>query len=122
MKRKPGLLGIFVLLWVLSFPLHAADVVLDPSQTFQTIVGWGHGGGILGGTGWPSAMLDPAVADPVNYQYLDYLIDDTGLTGSRTWEVGPRVDGTGMDHGDCDVVDWSLFQSDTLSPAEAKYL
>ncbi len=40
-------------------------------------------------------MLDPAVADPVNYQYLDYLADDLGLTGTRTWEVGPRIDGIG---------------------------
>lgn len=67
-------------------------------------------------------MLDPVVADPVNYQYLDYLIDDLGLTGSRTWEVGPRVDGNGMDHGDCDVIDWNLFQSDTFSASDAKYL
>ena len=112
-------IGIVSLLGVSA---RAADVTLDPSQTFQTIVGWGHGGGILGATEWPTSMLDPAVADPVNFQYLDYLVDDTGLTGSRTWEVGPRVDGTGMDHGNCDVVDWSLFQSDTFSPADAKYL
>jgi hypothetical protein len=125
MKRELRHLRVFLLLWLgglLHLQLYGADVVLDPSQTFQTIVGWGHGGGILGGTAWPSAMLDPAVADPVNYQYLDYLIDDTGLTGSRTSEVGPRVDGTGMDHGDCDVIDWNLFQSDTFSPADAKYL
>jgi hypothetical protein len=122
MKRKPAPLGMFSLLLVFSFPVHASDITLDSSQTFQTIVGWGHGGGILGGTTWPSAMLDPAVADPVNYQYLDYLIDDLGLTASRTWEVGPRVDGTGMDHGDCDAIDWNLFQSDTFSPADAKYL
>jgi len=124
-QLKPGSLRIFSLLcgvWMLSLSLHAADVVLDSSQTFQTIVGWGHGGGILGFTAWPTAMLDPSVADPVSYQYLDYLIDDTGLTGSRTWEVGPRVDGTGMDHGDCDAIDWNLFQSDTFSAADAKYL
>jgi hypothetical protein len=67
-------------------------------------------------------MLPPAVADPVNYQYLDYLLDDLGLTGTRTWEVGPRIDGTGNDHGDCDVVDWSLFERDTLSSQDANYL
>jgi hypothetical protein len=67
-------------------------------------------------------MLSPALADPVNHQYLDYLVDDLGLTGTRTWEVGPRIDGTGNDHGDCDVVDWGLFESDTLRPQDAGYL
>ncbi len=67
-------------------------------------------------------MLDPAVADPVNYQYLDYLADDLGLTGTRTWEVGPRIDGTGTDDGDCDVVDWNLFEADTFPAADANYL
>ena len=80
-----------------------ADVVIDRAQTFQTISGWGHGGGVLGGTEGVSAMLPASVADPVNKQYLDFVADDLGLTGSRTWEVGPRIDGTGMDHGDCDV-------------------
>jgi len=77
--------------------------VLDPAQTFQTIAGWGHGGGVLGGTGGAEFMLPPALADPVNYQYLDFLTDDLGLTGTRTWEVGARIDGTGTDDGDCDV-------------------
>ena len=27
-----------------------------------------------------------------------------------------------MDHGDCDVIDWNLFESNTLSASEAKYL
>ncbi|MGZ5529898.1 MAG: putative Ig domain-containing protein, partial [Limisphaerales bacterium] len=45
-----------------------------------------------------------------------------GLTGTRTWEVGPRIDGTGSDHGDCDLVDWNLFESDTLHPQDAGYL
>ncbi len=106
----------------LGLPARAVDVVLDSSQTYQTIAGWGHGGGVLGGTGGPTSMLAPAVADPVNYQYLDYLLDDLGLTGSRTWEVGPRIDGTGMDHGDCDVIDWNLFESDTLAATDATYL
>jgi hypothetical protein len=113
---------LFWAVWVLGVPVRAVDVVLDPTQTYQTIAGWGHGGGVLGGTGGPSSMLAPAVADPVNYQYLDYLLDDLGLTGSRTWEVGPRIDGTGMDHGDCDVIDWNLFESDTLPPRDATYL
>ena len=99
-----------------------ADVVVDPAQTFQTISGWGHGGGVLGGTAGAASMLAAALADPVNYQYLDFLVDDLGLTGTRTWEVGPRIDGTGTDDGDCDLVDWNLFESDTLSPQDAGYL
>ena len=105
-----------------SFQGRCADVVLQPVQTFQTIDGWGHGGGILGGTGGATSMLDPATADTVNYQYLDYLLDDLGLTGTRTWDVGPRIDGTGNDHGDCDVVDWDLFEGDTMRPGDAAYL
>src|SRR3974377_2304110 len=92
-----------------------ADVVVQTAQQFQTIAGWGHGGGVLGGTGGAEAFLPQSLADPVNYQYLDYLTDDLGLTGTRTWEVGPRIDGTGTDNGDCDVVNWNLFESDTLS-------
>jgi Putative Ig domain len=101
---------------------YGADIVVDRAQTFQTIEGWGHGGGVLGGTGGASSMLPASLADPVNRQYLDFLTDDLGLTGSRTWEVGPRVDGTGMDHGDCDVIDGNLFESDTLSPQDVTNL
>ena len=99
-----------------------ADVVIDRAQNFQTITGWGHGGGVLGGTGGAESMLPPSLADPVNYQYLDFITGELGLTGTRTWEVGPRIDGTGMDHGDCDVIDWNLFESDTLSAQDAAYL
>jgi hypothetical protein len=94
---------------------HGADVVVDANQTFQTIVGWGDGGGFYNGiTGIAGNTLDPDVVNAINYQYFDYLADDLGLTGTRTWEVGPRIDGTGMDHGDCDLIDWGLFESDTL--------
>ena len=72
-----------------AFKAHGADVVIDSHQTFQTIKGWGHGGGILGATEGARTMLDPAVADPVNYQYLDYLADDLGLTGTQ--DVGGRA-------------------------------
>ena len=40
-----------------------ADVVIDRYQTFQTIEGWGHGGGVLGGTQGAYSLLAPAVAD-----------------------------------------------------------
>jgi hypothetical protein len=101
---------------------HCADVVINSVQTFQTIAGWGHGGGVLGGTANAESMLPATIADPVNYQYLDFLTDDLGLTGTRTWEVGPRIDGTGTDAGDCDVVDWNLFEADTFSAQDAAYL
>src|SRR5262249_13011863 len=80
------------------------------------------GGGVLGHVGGTYDMLDTTVANPLNYQVLDYLVDDLGLTGSRTWEVGPRIDGTGMDHGDCDSIDWSEFQSGSLPRHLADYL
>jgi hypothetical protein len=99
-----------------------ADVVIDATQTFQRIEGWGHGGGVLGGTTGAATMLASSIADPINYQYLDFLADDLGLTGTRTWEVGPRIDGTGTDDGDCDVVDGNLFEADTLHAQDAGYL
>src|SRR5579863_6366936 len=121
MKALCAFLAITTLLLAGSLA-RGADVVIDPTQKYQTIAGWGHGGGVLGGTTGASSMLAPAIADPVNHQYLDYLVDDLGLTGTRTWEVGPRVDGTGTDDGDCDVVDWNLFESDTLDAQDAGYL
>jgi hypothetical protein len=102
---------------------HCAEVVIDPGQRFQTIVGWGDGGGFYNGiTGIAGNLLDPSVVNAINYQYFDYLADDLGLTGTRTWEVGPRIDGTGMDHGDCDVIDWNLFESNTLPVSSATNL
>jgi hypothetical protein len=103
--------------------VYAQDsVTINPAAQFQTIEGWGHGGGVLGGTGGAATMLDSAIANPVNYQLLDYLVDDLGLTGTRTWEVGPRTDGTGTDNDDCDVIDWTKFQSGTLTAQDAGYL
>ena len=37
-------------IFALGFCGQCADVVIDRAQTFQTIEGWGHGGGVLGGT------------------------------------------------------------------------
>jgi hypothetical protein len=99
-----------------------ATVAVNSAIQYQTIEGWGHGGGVLGGTTGAFSMLDSSVANPVNYEYLDYLVNDLGLTGSRLTEVGPRTDGTGMDNGDCDSIDWSKFQSNSLPLTEANYL
>src|SRR6185369_7499020 len=88
---------------------------------FQTITGWGHGGGVLGFS-FGYYQIDSAVSNPFRYEVFDYLIDDLGLTGSRTWEVGPRIDGTGMDNGNCDSLDWSKFDSSSLPLDLAKYL
>ena len=79
-----------------------AQVTINPTVKYQTIEGWGHGSGDLG-AGW-------AVIDAVNYQFIDYLTDDLGLTGTRITEVGPRSDGSGTDDGDCDSIDWTKFQ------------
>jgi hypothetical protein len=100
---------------------NCADVVINPGQTYQTIVGWGDGGGVYGDI--TGGLVDPATAAIIDKQCLDCYADDLGLTGSRTWEVGPRIDGTGIDTvvqvngetvGNCDLVDWNLFESDTF--------
>src|SRR6185312_1636528 len=122
MKSFTLLILLAAVLLIGEFAAQSADIVINSAQTFQKIEGWGHGGGVLGGTGGASAMLAPSLADPVNYQYLDFLADDLGLTGTRTWEVGPRIDGTGPDNGDCDVVDGNLFEADTLHAQDAGYL
>jgi hypothetical protein len=120
-KMKSKLLPLLFVL--ISMRVLAQDTLaIDSTLHFQTITGWGHGGGVLGGVGGPWSMLDSSIANPVNYEYLDYLVDDLGLTGSRTWEVGPRVDGTGMDNGDCDSIDWAKFQSNSLPTQLANYL
>ncbi len=97
-------------------------ITLNSAQKFQTIAGWGHGGGILGYTNGAFTMLDSNIANPVNYEILDYIIDELGLTGSRITEVGPRTDGTGTDDGNCDSIDWSKFDSSSLPVTEADYL
>lgn len=115
---------VYILLFIIvGLRSKAQDsVAVNPGIQHQTILGWGHGGGVLGGTGGAYSMIDSSVANPFNYEYLDYLVDDLGLTGSRTWEVGPRTDGTGMDNGDCDVIDWNKFQSNSFPLTMANYL
>jgi len=115
-------LASLFLLSILTHTARAQDTVsIDTTVHFQTIEGWGHGGGILGHTGGAYNMLDTALANAINYQTLDYLVDELGLTGTRTWEVGPRLDGTGMDNGDCDSIDWNKFQ-ESLPQGFADYL
>jgi hypothetical protein len=114
---------LFILLFAFTIGAYAQDsVTVNSALQFQTIEGWGHGGGILGGTYVAHGMLDSTIAYPVNFQLLDYLVEDLGLTGSRTWEVGPRTDGTGNDNGDCDIIDWTKFQSNDLAYSDAQYL
>jgi hypothetical protein len=132
MERKPSNISkapfgidlsiLLVVLLVCAGCGRSANVTIQPSRTFQTIAGWGHGGGVVEGTSGASTFLPQSVANPVNYQYLDYLVGDLGLTGTRTPEVGPRIDGTAADQGDCDVIDWSRFEGDTFSPSDAAYL
>jgi Putative Ig domain len=100
----------------------SADVTIQPARTFQTIAGWGHGSGVVGAISRASTFLPQSVANAVSRQYLDYLVDDLGLTGTRTPEVGPRLDGAATDHGDCDVVDWTLFEGGSFSPSDAALL
>jgi hypothetical protein len=113
MKSK----SLFILLFALiSWYAYSQDsVTINSAVKFQTITGWGHGGGVYGGITGFYTILDSAVANPVNYQVLDFLVDDLGLTGTRTYEVGPRTDGTGMDDGDCDSINWSKFDQRSLS-------
>ncbi|MBS1911216.1 MAG: hypothetical protein JST22_04460 [Bacteroidetes bacterium] len=95
---------IVLALWLsgASAGISQVAVTLDSTARFQTIEGWGHGSGNLA-VGW-------AAVDSVNYQYIDYLTDDWGLTGTRITEVGPRLDGSGGDNGDCDSIDWTKFE------------
>ncbi|MDP4229315.1 MAG: T9SS type A sorting domain-containing protein [Bacteroidota bacterium] len=93
-------------------------VTIDSSTHFQTIEGWGHGGGIFSNLRY---TLDSTIRDSYNFQYLDFIAHDLGLTGSRMWEVGPRIDGTGMDNGDCDSIDWTKFRATVIDSAIGRY-
>ena len=100
MQRRFALL--FSLIFFYTATAYAqVNVTLDSTVKYQTIEGWGHGSAFLS-AGW-------SPIDSVDYQYVDYLTDDWGLTGTRLNEIGARIDGGGMDRGDCDSIDWSLF-------------
>jgi hypothetical protein len=104
---------------LLPLGLFAQDTLLINSGIqYQTIEGWGHGGGLLSMLNYGS---DTTFLNPMNRQMLDFLIDDLGLTGSRTWEVGPRIDGTGNDDGNCDSINWNKFQVGPLDTRIAAY-
>ena len=94
------------------------NITIDSTTRYQTIEGWGHGGSIFSNLNY---AVDPQIRDSLNHQYLDFIAHDLGLTGSRMWEVGPRIDGTGMDNGDCDSIDWTKFQVTTYDSALAHY-
>jgi hypothetical protein len=97
-------------------------ITIDTTTTYQTIEGWGDGGGVFGNLNYGLAQTaGENIADTLNYQYLDYITGDLGLTGSRMWEVGPRIDGTGMDNGDCDSLDWTKFQAPSPDTQVARY-
>ena len=56
-----------------SFLCRGADVAIIPSQTFQTIEGWGNGGGNLGGEFDDTFVeLGAAISDPLNFQLIDF--------------------------------------------------
>jgi hypothetical protein len=94
------------------------NIKVDSTTKFQTIEGWGHGGGVFSSLNY---SIGQAIGDTINHQMLDFLIDDLGLTGSRVWEIGPRPDGTGIDNGDCDSIDWTKFYAPTLDQRVADY-
>jgi hypothetical protein len=102
----------------------AADVVIFPSQTYQTIEGWGNGAGeLIGGQLLANYFqLGKPIADPVNYQLIDFMADDLGLTGTRLLEVGTRSDQRGNDHGDPDSIDWTLFEPGDVVPISGPYM
>src|SRR2546423_1292477 len=96
--RAPGLrvaLALAVLLTVASSPARAASVVIDGSQTYQVIDGFGAN---VNYYNWVSNDLRPV---------LDSLIDDAGMTLFRVvfrsnWE-------TSNDNTDPAVMDWAYY-------------
>src|SRR5262245_21971939 len=62
---------------VMLVGVHAAptEVVVDASRRFQTIEGWGNSGADLGVQFLIThRLLGAAVGDPINEQYIDFLV------------------------------------------------
>ncbi|MGA2297798.1 MAG: hypothetical protein ABSG15_09660, partial [FCB group bacterium] len=120
MKTK---LLFFIFLVLICWKAESQDTVtINSAVQYQTIVGWGHGGSLFSGLGSFYSLSDTSYSHEMSIDYLDYIIDELGLTGSRIWEVGPRTDGTGMDNGDCDSLDWTKFQSNSFFPWQYPYI
>ena len=116
-------LAICILAILTCFKIQAqVTVTIDSTIKYQTIEGWGHGGSLFSSLGSFYSLSDTTFANELSIDYLDYLIDELGLTGSRIWEVGPRTDGTGMDNGDCDSLDWTKFQDNAFFPWHHPYI
>jgi hypothetical protein len=116
--------SLLVLLILASSATAQSTITIDTTISYQTIEGWGHGGDLFSNLAYalPALGINPALQDSLNLQCLGILVKDLGLTGSRMWEVGPRTDGTGMDNGDCDSLDWSRFMATSRDTAIAQYV
>ncbi len=100
---------------------YCADVVVNPSQTFQTIEGWGSSGFAVSYPGYSYQLLGPTITDLFNVEIVDTLTYDLGLTGTRIYDIGTRTDGQGTDlNGNCEVVDYAKFEPGPYADADAK--
>ena len=81
MKRSGSLKLSFLFLHFLlmSFgqALAQVDVTVDTTVRYQTILGWGHSGGVLSGTLCATLVLPPNVAKAVNEEMRHLLIGET---------------------------------------------
>ncbi|HYM19747.1 MAG TPA: T9SS type A sorting domain-containing protein [Candidatus Kapabacteria bacterium] len=120
---KARSLILFIIVLACQHANAQVEITIDTTITFQKIEGWGHGGGVFSNLNYMLAQTEgQQVADSLNYQYLDYIVHDLGLTGSRMWEVGPRIDGTGIDFaGNCDSLDWTKFWVPSIDTQVVKY-
>lgn len=109
---------VFACLLFITEAQAQVTITIDTTKTYQTIEGWGHGGDLFSNL---NLTIGGEIGDSINVQTLDVLANDLGLTGSRMWEVGARIDGTGMDNGDCDSIDWSKFQVNSYTMDMLRY-
>ncbi len=103
----------------------STSVAIDPSRTFQRIEGWGNGSGNLGGQLEANFVSLGAALRESGQLPGDRLSSWMTLgpsTGTRIWEIGTPTDGSGIDNGDCDVIDWAKFQPGTLMDMQARYM